>query len=493
MKLSLLAASLLGRNLGSENPAGTKLGRDVLSADKLSSTPKARDVPLHVVRLDMWRNDQDPIESHSRRKRQVVETAVDNMLTLYFVNATVGTPPQEVRLHVDTGSSDMWVNTPSSDYCSAARRPCANAGTYDPAHSGTHTLVDNSFNISYVDGSGASGDFVTDVLTIGDASVEDLQFGVGLNTTSPRGILGIGYTSNEANVLRDGVKPYENLPIKLVSQGLIQSAAFSMFLDDFDSRTGTVLFGGIDRGHFTGDLITVPIQQENGQYRRLLVTLDKIGFDDATISENMALAVLLDSGSSITYLPDNVAQAIFKKADATYMEEQGLAFVPCSNRQTAHDITFSFDDPLSIVVPYSELVLNIATNSGKRPIFGNGEDACLFGIAPAGSGSNVLGDTFMRSAYVVFDLENNEISMAQAATSEVQSDVAEIAAGSDPVPGATRVAKPVAATQGLTNTGQEVPEDGNEEEGVAIGLGGRSPAAVLMAAVVAVAATVVLC
>jgi hypothetical protein len=365
----------------------------------------------------------------------------------------VGSPPQEVKLHVDTGSSDMWVNTPSSEYCSAERRPCANAGTYDPAHSTTQKFIDNTFNISYVDGSGASGDFVTDILTIGGTTVEGLQFGVGANSSSPRGILGIGYTTNEASVLRDGAKPYENLPVKLASQGHIQSAAFSMFLNDVDSRTGTVLFGGIDKSHFT-------------------------------------------------YLPDAIAKAIYKQVDATYVEDQGLAFVPCTDRDSSHSITFTFDDPLSIVVPYSELVLNIPTSRGRRPVFDNGRAACLFGIAPAESESNVLGDTFMRSAYVVFDLANNEISMAQAAAAGdgTQSDVAEIGVGKSAVPGATRAQNPVTATQGFTNSGQNVTSGaGGQESGAgtdgsrnASGLARGAKAAAVLAGVVTALATVVL-
>jgi len=414
----------------------------------------------------------------------------------------VGSPPQEVKLHVDTGSSDMWVNTPSSEYCSAERRPCANAGTYDPAHSTTQKFIDNTFNISYVDGSGASGDFVTDVLTIGGTTVEDLQFGVGTNSSSPRGILGIGYTTNEASVLRDGAKPYENLPVKLASQGHIQSAAFSMFLNDVDSRTGTVLFGGIDKSHFTGNLVTVPIQKENDKFRRLLVTLNKVQFDSTAVGSDLALAVLLDSGSSITYLPDAIAKAIYEQVDATYVEDQGLAFVPCTDRDSSHSITFTFDDPLSIVVPYSELVLDIPTSRGRRPVFDNGRAACLFGIAPAESGSNVLGDTFMRSAYVVFDLANNEISMAQAAAAGdgTQSDVAEIGVGKSAVPGATRAQNPVTATQGFTNSGQNVTSGaGGQESGAgtggsrsASGLARGAKAAAVLAGVVTALATVVL-
>jgi hypothetical protein len=73
--------------------------------------------------------------------------------------------------------------------------------------------------------------------------------------------------------------------------------------------------------------------------------------------------------------------------------------------------------------------------------------ACLLGITPAGN-DFILGDTFMRSAYIVFDLDNNEISMAQANIGEldVQADtILPIGTGPTAVPSATKVKNPVRA------------------------------------------------
>jgi hypothetical protein len=71
----------------------------------------------------------------------------------------------------------------------------------------------------------------------------------------------------------------------------------------------------------------------------------------------------------------------------------------------------------------------------------------MFGIAPTGAGTSVLGDTFLRSAYVVYDLDNNEISLAQSAFNATTSNVIEITSAG--VPGASAVSNPVAATTGI--------------------------------------------
>jgi hypothetical protein len=55
----------------------------------------------------------------------------------------------------------------------------------------------------------------------------------------------------------------------------------------------------------------------------------------------------------------------------------------------------------------------------------------------------VLGDTFLRSAYVVYDLENNEISIAQTNFNATTENIQEIQKGADGVPNATGVANAV--------------------------------------------------
>ncbi len=396
-----------------------------------------------------------------RRRTAAISASLDNEETLYFVNATLGTPAQAVRLHLDTGSSDLWVNTPASTLCRQTSQPCTFAGTYSANSSSTYAYVGSYFNISYVDGSGASGDYVTDTFSISNgssssssaiATLDKLQFGVGYTSSSSQGILGIGYTVNEVQVGRAGKAAYLNLPAKMASDGLIQSNAYSLWLNDLDANTGSILFGGVDAARFSGTLQTLPVQRQAGVYSEFLITLTGLQLGTSTVASGLALAVLLDSGSSLTYLPDGIVQSIYDSVGATYDPSEGAAYVPCSlaNRAGAA-VTFKFSSPANISVAIDELVLDLVTASGKRPTFRNGQTACLFGIAPAGSGTNVLGDTFLRSAYVVYDLANNQISLAQTVFNTTNSRVVEISSGSSGnVPDSTLVANAVSATAGLS-------------------------------------------
>lgn len=88
-------------------------------------------------------------------------------------------------MHIDTGSSDLWVNTPDSRICSSSSDPCGQSGTFNPKKSKTLKRVSSDFNITYADGTGASGDYVTDTIKVGGVTLKKFQFATGLKSTSP--------------------------------------------------------------------------------------------------------------------------------------------------------------------------------------------------------------------------------------------------------------------------------------------------------------------
>ncbi|TQV91379.1 hypothetical protein V2A60_008970 [Cordyceps javanica] len=385
------------------------------------------------------------------RRKGTVQANINNQQTLYFLNASLGTPPQDFRLHLDTGSSDLWVNTASSPLCKSSNRACTESGTYEANSSSTYKYVNSQFNISYVDGSNAHGDYATDTFRFGDVSINNFQFGIGYGSSSPQGILGIGYPENEVQAARFGQTPYDNLPARLLTDKHIDTNAFSIWLDDINSTTGSLLFGGVDRSQYRGNLVTVPVQKIGSSYREFFITMTGLDAGSEPIAENMALAVLLDTGSSLTYLPDNLATSVFEAVNATWFDRSQLAVIPCDRGLSDDSITFHFSKPASISVTLRELVLPIITANGMQPKLPDGRTACLFGVFPSGKGAIVLGDTFLRSAYVVYDMANHEVSLAQSNfDAKVSgSDIVEIGPGKNQLPDATVAPNPVAAKSGL--------------------------------------------
>ncbi|KAH6984979.1 aspartic peptidase domain-containing protein [Ilyonectria sp. MPI-CAGE-AT-0026] len=420
-----------------------------------------------VLSLDLQRTKiQDPVthdRNRMRRRSGSINVDVDNEETLYFFNATLGTPNQSFRLHLDTGSSDLWVNTLDSTLCSTRSNLCAQSGTYSANDSSTYEYIGSYFNISYADGSGAAGDYVTDTFRVGDTKITNLQFGIGYESSSDQGVLGIGYTSNEVQVGRAGKSAYNNLPAKMAADGLIASNAYSLWLNDLDSATGTILFGGVDRAQYEGDLVSVPIQKNGGEYDDFFITLTSLSIGSTTLDDNLALAVLLDTGSSLTYLPQSITDKIFTEVGAEYQQSDGIAYVACSLGSETGNLTFKFSDPAEIVVPISEMVIDVLQVTGQQLSFSDGTAACMFGISPS-SGTNILGDTFLRSAFVVFDLDNNEISLAQSKFNVTKTDIVEIGSGTNAVPSATAAQNPVSAESGLAS-GSDAGSDTGSDTG----------------------------
>jgi hypothetical protein len=119
-----------------------------------------------------------------------------------------------------------------------------------------------------VDGSGAKGDYIEDEFAIGSTSSYAsagqarilLQMGLATDTTINTGIMGIGYDNNEA--VTNTTKQYQNFMDEMVSNDLTNTKLYSLWLNDLDSSTGSILFGGIDTEKYYGTLYSNPPGQQ---------------------------------------------------------------------------------------------------------------------------------------------------------------------------------------------------------------------------------------
>jgi hypothetical protein len=292
---------------------------------------------------------------------------------LYFANVSLGTPPQSLRLDIDTGSSDIWANSATSSLCKQGDGQCDQSGTYTANSSSSYQYVNSLFSIKYADGSASQGDYATDTLTVSGTSIPNVPFGIGYKSSSAQGILGVGYAANEASVGNNG-QEYQNFPLILTKAGVISTPAYSLWLNDLDASTGSILFGGVDSSKFTGTLGTVPVLQENDGtgtyiYREFVIALTSLTVGGQQVV-NTQIPVLLDSGSSLSYLPTSYAQAIFTMFNAKYSSSNGVATVSCNYLTSTQNMTFSFSG-LNITVPMNEMVLVDGVTKGKQ--------ACILG------------------------------------------------------------------------------------------------------------------
>ncbi len=104
----------------------------------------------------------------------------------------------------------------------------------DTSQSSSLTVLEQgTFNIQYVTpGSDVSGDYVSDIFGLGNIQIQNLTMAVATSVKQvDTGILGIGFDTDESRVSQGG-KPYRNIVDQMVDQGLINSRAYSLWLND---------------------------------------------------------------------------------------------------------------------------------------------------------------------------------------------------------------------------------------------------------------------
>lgn len=398
MKGAIVAAAVL---LGSANAGIHKLPLKKVS---LSEQLAYANIDTHVKHLGqkyMGVRPQSHIDEmfkdtaiHDQKGGHQVP--VSNFLNAqYFSDITIGTPPQEFKVVLDTGSSNLWV--PSTECGSIA---CYLHTKYDSSSSSTYKKNGSSFEIRY--GSGELSGFISqDTVTIGDLKIKDQLFAEateepGLAFAFGRfdGILGLGYDTISVNKI---VPPF----YEMVNQGLLDEPVFAFYLGDTADGEGEseAIFGGINEDHFTGKLTEIPLRRK--AYWE--VDLDAITFGDST-AELDNTGVILDTGTSLIALPVTLAELLNKDIGAK-KGYNGQYTIECEKRDSLPDATFTLSGYNFTIGPY-DYILEV-------------QGSCISSFMgmdipePAGP-LVILGDAFLRQWYSVYDLGKNSVSLAKS-------------------------------------------------------------------------------
>lgn len=208
------------------------------------------------------------------------------------------------------------------------------------------------------------------------------------------------------------------------------------------------------------------------------------------------MVVLLDTGSAAWTVPPDYYNAMMSVFGST-VDQNGNMF--CSDLNDTVSLDIDFGGEVTINVPAKNFVVPLIDPTTNAPVLSDGKAVCTVLLAPDdGSGlALTLGDAVLRSMYVVFDLDNGQVSIAQANTNPGPSSVVIVPAGANGIATAVgengvkaasenkySIAPEITATETIdlmtaspavgTATGTDaVPQDGR----VATGSGSSSPSA----------------
>ncbi|GAB7360953.1 hypothetical protein MBLNU230_g0936t1 [Neophaeotheca triangularis] len=323
--------------------------------------------------------------------------AVSNFLNAqYFSEIAIGTPPQEFKVVLDTGSSNLWV--PSQDCGSIA---CYLHTKYDHSDSSSYKKNGSDFAIRY--GSGSLEGYVSqDTVQIGDLKIKDQLFAEatsepGLAFAFGRfdGIMGLGYDTISVNGIPP---PFYNM----VEQGLLDEPVFAFYLSNTndEGEESEAIFGGVNKDHYKGEMTKIPLRRK--AYWE--VDLDAITFGDQT-AELDSTGAILDTGTSLIALPSTLADLLNKEMGAK-KGFNGQYSIECEKRDSLPDLTFTLTGNNFTITPY-DYILEV-------------QGSCIssfmgFDIPEPAGPLVILGDAFLRRYYSVYDLGNNAVGLAEAA------------------------------------------------------------------------------
>ncbi|KAF7554137.1 hypothetical protein G7Z17_g3109 [Cylindrodendrum hubeiense] len=390
-------------------------------------------------------------DKSKRAEAGTILQQLENKDFFYAAEIDFGTPPQTVLVLVDTGSNELWVN-PDCDTAPSLQQEaqCKSFGEYDPDKSTTPPIGPfGKETINYGDASdpttltSATIRYYTDTLSFGGASnITNQTFGIVTESDGiSQGILGL---SPDLRAGFDSDEPYSLVLTSMADQGLIASRAFALDLRHSDSETGAVIYGGLDRSKFIGELEKTPIIKGEGGEFRLAVTLTSLGVTIGQ-SEEFGLDegdsnVMLDSGTTITRMHYSAAYPILEALDAQD-DGEGYYVTECSYRERSGSVDFGFGKKI-IQVPFRDFILDIGDGTW-----------CYIGIVVT-TDQQILGDSVLRAGYFIFDWDNEELHVAQAANCG-DDDIVAIGSGTDSVPSVTGNCKQSDAFATATNSGSE--------------------------------------
>nr|XP_051689019.1 pepsin F isoform X2 [Oryctolagus cuniculus] len=256
-----------------------------------------------------------------------------NYLDLAYIGIiSIGTPPQEFKVVLDTGSADLWV---PSIYCSSPA--CGKHNTFNPLLSSTFLVSGRPINIVY--GSGRMSGFLA-YDTVQIAGLVDVAQAFGLSLQEPGkfmeyavfdGILGLSYPS----LSFEGITPvFDNL----WAQGLISQNLFAFYLSSKEERGSMLMLGGVDPSYYSGDLHWVPVSRP--LYWQLAV--DRISMNGEAIGCDSGCQGIVDTGTSLLIGPRDPVLNIQKIINAQ-LSHGGEYIIDCDTISTLPDIIFTID------------------------------------------------------------------------------------------------------------------------------------------------------
>lgn len=348
-----------------------------------------------------------PPEDSTADKRALVTVSTTNQAsdTSYFATISVGTPPQQYNVVLDTGSADLWISGSSCLRCAAA----TTGATFNPSSSSTFTTASGTLSVQYGSGS-AQGTLGTDVVSLGGFQVPQQKFGVAQTVTNNfltgnlSGLMGLGFQ----NLASTGAVPWW---IQASSSWTNPQMSFYLtrFRDTTNGQTdqpgGQFTMGGTNSSLYNGSINFISLVK--AQYWTIPMTaLGTTTGSPITLSGSNQNAVI-DTGTTLIGGPASVLDTFYAQipgsARGSQIESslQDYYVIPCNTNVQAtltfggQTYTMDASDLIGGTVSSSYCLGSffvIDLTSGTQPVPGTTTQVPTW----------IVGSAFLKNVYSVF-------------------------------------------------------------------------------------------
>jgi hypothetical protein len=338
---------------------------------------------------------------------------IDYVDNFYLGNISLGTPPQNFQVVLDTGSSNLWVvdNTCTDDECDGLDNPLFGPHwqkeKYNRDASSTYKPDGRDFEIYYGSGS-CYGNLVVDTLTLAGLTVKNQTFGAATGIAQVfgyfpiDGILGLGWPAISED---DVTPPFQNM----IAQDQLDAPLFTVWLDrhvkpEDGVNGGQITYGALDPDHCDDVLVYVPVSSQT--YWQFNGDSFKVG----TYSNKVKFSAISDTGTSFIYGQSNDVDQIISQSGADYDFSSGLYTIDCDKAKDLPDLVFTVGGK-DLVIPGVEHVVDLELDDNQ----------CALGI-DYNFGFDfdwLLGDSVIRTYCTIYDVGKSQIGFAKAHHTEV--------------------------------------------------------------------------
>ncbi|KAK3386405.1 aspartic peptidase domain-containing protein [Podospora didyma] len=378
-------------------------------------------------------NEQRPLTKNPSLRRSSGAVRIREALWYdvgYSLNISVGSPPQEIEVYLDISSHDSWIEPTDIN---PRDKLCKEAAAFDTAAS-TSFVATNTFARFHFDWMWGKGNLSYDTVGFGGGvAAADQAFavpeyvsgdGFGFNTCPMAGIIGLAPFSSRRES-DDFGEP--SSVVSMVRQGVLERNLFAMRLRDPGAELS---FGRVNNDLFQGGgwLAEVPLTrnvsgkwdggwQTTASFLSIEVSSDDDDDDDDNKKEKSFQADL--GGVPATFTTRDrgihVPEALYHRIYAAAGFQHGGWFPPtvdCTNRFAMPNITFTLEGDQNLTLTAFDYTEPWQLDGPDYPP----SCTCMFYTSSGFHWSKeiILGSSFLRKYYTVFDLDTDTIRFSSS-------------------------------------------------------------------------------